>query len=411
MRGGEALGKNNIVASLDLGSSKICCMIGKITDSGDIDILGYGITASSGIKKGIVINVDLAVQSISKAVGQAEEMSGIKLSQVVIGLSGESIKLFDNRGVVAIPRSNGEITHQDVERALQASKIMAIPYDREIIDIIPREFIVDGCEGIKDPIGMVGTRLEVHACIITGIMTATYNIARCVEKAGLSIGAIVLKPLAAAEMLLTADEMDMGVILVDVGAGTTEVSVFEDGCISHYELIPVGGEFITNDIAIGLRLPYARAEEIKCSYACANRSIASDKIEIEIQSMGETNIRKITQKDLAAIVQPRIQEILSFVLKTINDFQLDPLPPAGIVLSGGGLIHIDGALSMARQMFNLPVRLGITDSFDKEQSFTVALGLLYYSVRNKIGLNENNAKERAAISFFERAKRIIREYF
>jgi cell division protein FtsA len=409
--GGAILGRNHIVASLDLGTSKTCCLIGEITRSGDVDVIGYGISPASGIKKGIITNIDTVVQSIAKAVEQAEQMANTKISHVVIGLSGGSIALLNNRGVVAIPRSEKEITPQDVERVLQAAKIMAIPYDREIIDVIPREFIVDGCDGIKDPVGMVGTRLEVSACIITGLLTAIQNTIRCVQKAGLLIEGMVLKPLAAAEMLLTADEMDMGVILVDVGAGTTEIAAFQEGCIIAYSLIPIGGDYITNDIAIGLRLPFSQAEEIKRRYACARVSLASDKPEIEIKSIGDTSGRKISQKELTFIVEPRIQEILSFVMGEIKNFNLKSPMPAGVVLTGGGLIHIKGSLEMAQQFFGLPVRLGVTDAYDKEQIFTVALGLLYYRLKHKTFENKSLARESPAFGFLEKARRLLKEYF
>jgi cell division protein FtsA len=386
-------------------------MVGEITHSGDIDVLGYGISETSGIKKGAVINIDLVIQSIIKAVELAEQMSNAKITHVAVGLSGGNISLLTNRGVVAIPRNDREINHQDVERVIQAAKIMAIPYDKEIIDVIPREFIVDGCDGIKDPVGMIGTRLEVSACIVVGLLTAIQNIARCVQKAGLSVESMILKPLAAAEMFLSDDEMNMGVVLVDVGAGTTEISVFQEGCISAYDMIPIGGNLITNDIAIGLRLPYAQAEEIKCRYACALSNLASDKPDIEIQSLGDAAPRKISQKDLTAIIEPRVQEILSYIISSIAGLNLKTMLPAGIVFTGGGLVHIKGFLEMSQRSLEFPVRIGITDSYGKEQSFTVALGLLNYIIKHR-AFNINSAvKERSASGLLERAKRILREYF
>ncbi|MDD4569744.1 MAG: cell division protein FtsA [Tepidanaerobacteraceae bacterium] len=405
------MGKSNIVASLDLGTSKTCCMVGQVTRSGDIDVLGYGISSAAGIKKGSVINIDLVVQSILKAVELAEQMSNAKIDHVAVGLSGGNISLLINRGVVAIPRNEREITPQDVERVLQAAKIMAIPYEREIIDVIPREFIVDGCDSIKDPVGMIGTRLEVSACIVVGLLTTLQNIARCVQKAGLSVESMILKPLAAAEMLLTEDEMDMGVILIDVGAGTTEISVFQEGCIIAYDMIPIGGDFISNDIAIGLRLPYTQAEEIKCKYACALPYLASDKSDIEVQSMGDSSPRKISQMDLTAIVEPRVQEILSYIVSSIQGFNLKTILPAGIVFTGGGLVHIKGFLEMSQQLLDQPVRLGTTDSYDNEQTFIVAFGLLNYILKHRAYVYGSVTKERPAFGFFERAKRILREYF
>jgi len=406
------LGKGNIIASLDLGTSKTCCMVGEITRSGDIDILGYGICESSGIKKGVVVNIDLAAQSIAKAVEIAEQMSNTNLSHVAVGISGDNISLVNNRGVVAIPKNESEITPQDVERVLQAAKIMAIPLEREIIDIIPREFIVDGYDGIKDPVGMAGSRLEVSACIVLGLLTSIQNIVKCVQRAGLSVESMILRPLAAAEMLVSEDEMDMGVVLIDVGAGTTEISVFQDGCIAAYDMIPIGGDLITNDIAIGLRLPYSYAEEIKCKYGCALMSMASENKDIEVYSLGESSSKKISQKELTAIIEPRVQEIISYIAKSIKEFGLKSIPPAGIVFTGGGLIHIDGALEMAKQLLGIPVRAGVTSSYGKDQTFTIALGLLNYLIKHRIFDANTFAKEKQpGYSILERIRKFFREYF
>ncbi len=404
------MGKGNIIASLDLGTSKTRCMVGEINRSGDLDVLGYGISTAHGIKKGIVINIDSLVQSIVNAVELAEQMSNTKINHVAVGLSGGNISLLTNRGIVAIPKSEGEITHQDVERVLQAAKIMAISHDQEIIDVIPRDFIVDGCDGIKDPVGMVGTRLEVSACIVTGLLTAIQNIVRCVQKANLTVESMILKPLAAAEILLTEDEMDMGVALVDVGAGTTEIAIFQNGCIMAYEMLPIGGDLITNDIAIGLRLPYSQAEEIKCKHACTLSHIAADELDIEIQRLGDNASRKVSQQDLTAIVKPRVQEILLYVNNFIHGFNLKTMLPAGIVFTGGGLVHIKGLFEMAQQLLEPPVRLA-TDSFDREQSFTVALGLLNYVINHRAFYRGSAMKERSALGFLEKIKQIFKEYF
>lgn len=406
-----ALGRNNIVASLDVGTSKICCMAGEITRSGDIDILGYGIVPSAGIKKGNIVNIDSVVQSIAKAVQQAEQMAGIRLNGIIVGMSGSSISILNNKGVVAIPRGEKEITPDDIDRVIQASKIMAIPYDRQIIDVIPREFTVDGYDGIKDPVGMIGTRLEVSACIVTGLQTAVLNLIRCVEKAGVRVDAVVLKSLAIAEMLLSEDELEMGAVLIDIGAGTTEIAVFEEGCITSYDLFPVGGDFITNDIAIGLRLPYSQAEQIKRSYACANIATASDKPNIEVQSIGDSAYKKVSQKELAVIIEPRVQEILALIVNNLKNLKVKSMLPAGIILTGGGLVHIDGAVEMAQRYLNLPVRVGNAGSYDKDQMFNAALSLLYYEIKHK-NLPVNSAsRESSGYSLLERAKMLLKEYF
>lgn len=404
------MGKGDIIASLDLGTSKICCMIGETTESLDIDILGYGISNITGIKKGVITDIDTTVQGIMQAVDLAEQMASIEIKGVIVGVIGGDITLLNNRGVVAIPRNSREITPQDVQRVLQAAKIMAIPYDRDIIDIIPREFIVDGCEGIKNPVGMVGTRLETSACIVTGLTTSIQNLIRCVEKAGLLIQGIVLKPLAVAQMLLTEDELEMGVAVVDIGAGTTDIAVIKDGSILAYDMIPIGGDFITNDLAIGLRIPFSQAEEIKNKYAHAIASEASKNKNIEVLSIGEKSVKKISQKDIAQIVEPRVQEIIYLIQKSLKSFDLNSMLPAGMVLTGGGLIHIEGAVKLAEHMLNLPMRFGLANTYEKEQTFTVTLALLYYGLRHNIFQN-TATREGSAFGFIERARRIFKEYF
>jgi len=399
------------VASLDLGSSKVCCMVGEISRNNEIDILGYGVAPSTGIKKGNIVNIEAMVRSISEAVLQAQQMANVKIESVLVGISGPNISIVNNRGVVAIPRSDREITPHDVDRVIQASRIIAIPPDREIIDVIPRQFIVDGCEGIKDPVGMIGTRLEVEVSIITGQLTAIQNVVRCVQRSRLEVEGLVLKSLAAKELLLSDDEVDMGVALVDVGAGTTEITVFHGENIELYNLVPLGGNYVTNDIAIGLRLPYSQAEAIKRKYACAAASLASDKPDIEIQSIGETSARKISQKELASIIEPRVQEILSIVHKELKAVNYRDMLAAGIVLCGGGLLHMRGAVELAQKMLGVPVRAAKTDMYGFDHTFTVALGLLYYSARNRTFSDREEIRDKGTLSFFERAKQILREYF
>ncbi|MFO7152624.1 MAG: cell division protein FtsA [Bacillota bacterium] len=405
------MARSSIVASLDLGSSKVCCMVGEISRNNEIDILGYGVAPSTGIKKGNIVNIEAMVRSISEAVLQAQQMANVKIESVLVGISGPNISIVNNRGVVAIPRSDREITPHDVDRVIQASRIIAIPPDREIIDVIPRQFIVDGCEGIKDPVGMIGTRLEVEVSIITGQLTAIQNVVRCVQRSRLEVEGLVLKSLAAKELLLSDDEVDMGVALVDVGAGTTEITVFHGENIELYNLVPLGGNYVTNDIAIGLRLPYSQAEAIKRKYACAAASLASDKPDIEIQSIGETSARKISQKELASIIEPRVQEILSIVHKELKAVNYRDMLAAGIVLCGGGLLHMRGAVELAQKMLGVPVRAAKTDMYGFDHTFTVALGLLYYSARNRTFSDREEIRDKGTLSFFERAKQILREYF
>jgi len=405
------LSKNEIITGIDLGSSKVCCLVTEITDSGNIDILGYGISPSSYLKKGNVVNIEGLTRSISDAVNQAEIMSNVKIEEVIVGLSLVNVDILRNKGVVAIPKSTREITGQDVDRVIQAAKILAISPDRDVVQVIPREFIVDGCEGINDPIGMIGTRLEVDSYIVTAPITVLQNIQRCFQRADLSIQSIILKPFALKKILLSRDEIEMGVALIDVGATITEVTVFKGNDILKYATIPIGGDYITNDIAVGLRLPFNLAEIIKRRYACAQENLASEKQDIEIQSIGESTTKKINQKELASIVEPRVHEIISLIKKEL-DFEDQKIKlAAGGVISGSGLLHIKGAIDLAQKILGIPLRGGKTEMYGYDQTFNVCLGLVNSVASQRHYEGRNIEKAKMGISLIERAKRFLREYF
>jgi len=405
------LARNEIITGIDLGSSKVCCLVAEINESGNMDILGYGISPSSYLKKGNVVNIEGLTRSINDAVNQAETMANLKIEEAVVGLSLMNVDILRNKGVVAIPKSTSEITNQDVERVIQAAKILAISPDRDVVQVIPREFIVDGCEGINDPVGMVGTRLEVDSYIVTAPITVMQNIHKCFQRAGILINNIYLKPFAVKKILLSWDEIEMGVALIDVGATITEIAVFKGNDIVKYATLPVGGDYITNDIAVGLRLPFNYAEIVKRRYACAQESLASEKQEIEIQSIGEVSTRRINQKELASIIEPRVHEIISLIRKELEFDNQKINLAAGGVITGSGLLPIKGTLDLAQKILGMPLRGGKTEMYGYDQTFTVCLGLLS-SVISSINFNRKIIeKQKQRVSFLERAKRFLREYF
>ncbi len=346
----------DIVVGLDIGTTKVCAIVGKKTNEDEIKIIGIGQTPSKGLKKGVVINIDEAVSSIKRAVAYAERMSGIKIDSVYTGIAGGHIRSYNSSGVVAI--KNLEVAESDIRRVVDAAKAVAIPPDREIIHIIPQEFIVDDQSGIKDPRGMSGTRLEVRVHIVTGAVTNVQNIVKCCQKSGLTVNNIVLQPIASSQAAITRDEKDLGVCLVDVGGGTTDVAVFISNAIKHTSVITIGGDHITNDIAIGLRTPFKEAEEIKKKYGCALMNNVDDSETVVIPAVGDRKPRQIKKSILSGIIEPRVEEIYSLVKKNLDEIGVTPMLASGIVLTGGSAL-IDGSSELAEAIFNLPVRVGM----------------------------------------------------
>jgi len=401
----------NIIVGLDIGTSKVCAVVGELRDI-NLSIIGVGTAQTKGIKKGVVVDIDSTVKSVREAVNKAGQMANISIDGVYINYSGGQVSLKENRGVVAVSGENKEITPEDVERVIQASRVIAIPSGQEIIDIIPKEFIVDGFDGIKDPVGMVGIRLEVIAHIVTGSSTSVQNLVRSVERSNLDVYGIVLNSLANAQVLLTEDEKELGVAILDIGGGTTEISVFESGNLIYSSLIPIGGQHITNDIAVGLRIPFEQAEKIKREFGCASLSMAQD-MKIQIVPIGSNTPKKITQKDLTEIIEPRVSEIFDLVAERLNKLGNAILLPAGVVLTGGGVSMLKGAKEIASSVLNIPVRTGFPDYIGvNEPIYTAAVGLVEYVVANKAYTNyENRNKTQRIQSFLHRVKKWLKEYF
>ena len=381
------MGRNdNIVVGLDVGTTKICAIIGEVNEDGMLDIIGLGTAPSRGLRRGVVVNIDLTVASIKKAVEDAELMAGCSAESVFAGISGGHIKGINSHGVIAI--KNREVTPVDVARVIDAARAVAIPTDREVIHIVPQEYMVDTQEGIKEPIGMAGVRLEAKVHIVTGAVSAAQNIIRCALRSGLKVNDMVLQQMAAAEAVLSPDEKELGVALVDIGGGTTDIAVFSEGAIQYTSVISVGGEQLTNDIAVGLRTPMVEAEAIKKKYGCALAALVDQDETITVPGVGGRSPRILSRSVLADITEPRIEEILGLVRRELERYNLLSGVASGIVLTGG-TVGLEGICELTEQLFDLPVRLGypmgISGLVDVVNSpvYATGVGLVLWGARNK----------------------------
>ncbi|MEF3168488.1 MAG: cell division protein FtsA [Deltaproteobacteria bacterium] len=374
----------DIVVGLDIGTTKICAIVGEAGEAG-MDIIGVGTHPSNGLRKGVVVNVESTVSSIKKAVEEAELMAGFEIGKVYVGIAGSHIKGFNSHGVIAI--KGQEVTQDDVDRVIEAARAVAIPLDREVIHILPQEYIIDDQHGIHDPVGMVGVRLEAKVHIVTGAVTAAQNLIKCANRAGLDVIDIVLQPLASGEAVLTQEEKDLGVALVDFGGGTTDLSIFIDGSIKHTSVLGLGGNNLTNDIAVGLKTPMAEAEKIKFLYGtCLSSLVQRDEV-IEVPSVGGRKPRMLSRHILAEILEPRVEEILTIVDTEIQKTGLKSDLTSGIVITGGSSL-LPGIAEIADQIFQLPTRIGypkgITGLVDVVHSpmYATAVGLVLYGAEH-----------------------------
>jgi len=373
-----------IIAALDIGTSKVCCVIGQVNKNKDIQIIGIGVSPCNGLKKGIIVDIDNTVQSIKNAVASAQHMANLKLSSVFVNIAGGHTSLVRNRGIIAVSREDREITLEDVDRVIQAAKVIAVSNDKEIIDVIPLQFIVDGYDEIKDPVGMIGVRLEVDANVVIGTSTSIHNIIRSVEKAGLKPEGIILDPIASSEAVLMPDEKELGVALLDIGAGVSDIAVFKDGNLIYSSLLPVGGDHITNDIAVGLKISFAEAENIKKQYGCAKVEMADEKIRFKITGIGSNKVKEINQKDLAEIIEPRLQELYILINKQLIQSGYYNEIPGGIIITGGGASLIKGSLELASEIFEVPVKVGMPNEIGVTSPiYSVAVGMIKYLNKRK----------------------------
>jgi cell division protein FtsA len=346
---------DNVIAGLDLGTTKVCAIVGEVKDGGQVDIIGIGISPSHGLKKGVVVNIDSTVESIKKAVHEAELMAGVEINSVYVGISGGHIKGINSRGVAAI--KNKEVGSTDIARAIDGARAVNIPMDQQILHVLPQEFIIDDQDGIKEPHGMSGTRLDVKVHIITGAVTAIQNIIKSCSRAGLTVSDLVLQPLASSKAVLTTEEQDLGVVVVDIGGGTTDIAFFLEGSLWHTEVLPIGGNHLTNDIAIGLRTPASEAEKIKIKYGCALSSLVKHEETLDVPSVGGRPPRLLSRQILCEIIEPRVEELFGMVQQRLKKTGFEDMFASGVVLTGGTAL-MEGAQDAAERYLGLPIRRG-----------------------------------------------------
>jgi cell division protein FtsA len=394
------MSKKDFIVGLDIGTTKICCVVGEVSEGGAqpvIDIVGIGTAPSTGLRKGVVINIESTVESISKAIEEAELMAGVEISTVYTGIAGGHIKSFNSTGIVAI--KDGEVSEQDVQRVIDAAKAVAIPLDREVIHIIPQEYTINGQDGIRDPIGMSGVRLESKVHIVTGAVSSAQNIIKCANKAGLNVAEICLEPIASSEAVLTEDEKELGVVLVDIGGGTSDIAIFKDGAVVYTGVLAIGGNHVTNDIAVGLRTPQAEAEAIKLKYGCAMAGMVKSDETIEVAGVGGRKARVLSRKLLAEIIEPRIEEIFSLIHQEVAKSGYMESLSGGVVITGGATL-LEGMPELAEFIFEMPVKRGLPLNIGglrdvvNSPKFATAVGLLKYGAKNiqksKFPIREKN---------------------
>jgi len=347
--------ERNLIVGLDIGTSKVAAIVGELSSDGNIEIIGIGSTPSRGLKKGVVVNLESTVQSIQRAIEEAELMAGCQIRSVYAGIAGSHIRSLNSHGIVAI--KDKEVTQYDIDRVIDSARAVAIPADQKILHILPQEFVIDLQEGIKEPIGMSGIRLEAKVHMVTGSVSASQNIVKCIRRCGLEVDDIVLEQLASCNSVLTDDEKELGVCLIDIGGGTTDIAIFVEGAIKHTAVIPIAGDQVTNDIAVALRTPTLNAEDIKRKYACALTQLANVDEVIEVPSIGDRAPRKISTQNLAEIIEPRYEELMLLVQSELRRSGFEELIAAGIVLTGGSS-KVMGLIDLAEEIFHMPVRMG-----------------------------------------------------
>lgn len=379
--------RDNIIVGLDIGTTKICTIVGEKTREG-VEIIGIGTHPSRGLRKGVVVNIESTVESIRKAVEEAELMAGCEINRVYCGIAGGHIRAFNSHGVIAI--KNREINQADIDRVIEAAQAVVIPPDREVIHVIPQEYIVDDQEGIQEPLGMIGIRLEVKVHIVTAAVTSAQNIVKCANKAGLDVADIALQQIASSEAVLNPDEKEIGVVLVDIGGGTTDIALYHGGTIKYTTVISLGGNQVTGDISVGLRTTANEAEKLKREHGCAMTAMVSRDDVMEVQSVGGNTSKTVSRYMLCEIIEPRIEEIFQLVKREIMKSGYENLVSSGIVLTGGSAA-MEGITELAEQVFNLPVRrglpIGITGLVDvvKSPMYSTGVGLVLYGGKNLEG--------------------------
>jgi len=389
-----------LIVGLDIGTTKTCAIVGEVMDEG-ISVVGIGSHPSRGIRKGVVVNIDSTVESVKKAVEEAELMAGCEITGVYAGIAGSHIRGINSRGIVAV--KDREVTPSDVKRVIEAAQAVAIPADREVLHVIPQEFVVDDQDGVRDPVGMSGVRLEVKVHIVTAAAASAQNIIKCCNRAGLTVNEIILEQLAGSESVLGHDEKELGVALVDIGGGTTDIALFVNGSVVHTSILPLGGNHLTNDVAVGLRTPAQEAERIKQKYGCVLTSLVQKEETIEVPSVGGRNPRVLSRQILSEILEPRVEEIFHLVHQEIVKSGFEDRIAAGLVLTGGCAV-LEGMPELAEQIFNMPVRRGIPKGVGglvdvvRSPMYATAVGLVMAGSHSSLEEKINTRAERRGLS-------------
>ena len=405
--------RDSIVVGLDIGTTKICAIVGEMKQEG-LEIIGIGTHPSKGLRKGVVVNIDSTVQSIRKAIEEAELMAGCEINMVYVGIAGGHIKGFNSHGVIAV--KDREITKAVIDRVIEAAQAVTIPTDREVIHVIPQEYILDQQDCIQEPLGMSGTRLEAKVHIVTAAVASAQNIVKSVNKAGLAVADIVLQQIASSEAVLGQDEKDLGVALVDIGGGTTDIAVYHNGTIKHTAVISLGGNQITGDIAVGIRTPSEEAEKIKKKFGCCMISMIDKNETIEVPSVGGRKPRIVSRQILGEIIEPRVEELFQLVNHEITKSGYDSVITSGIVLTGGTAI-MDGMLELAEQIFNLPVRRGLPTGIGglvdvvKSPMYSTGVGLVLYGKKHSTMVLFERGDRQIFNKLFDRMKGWMKEFF
>ena len=388
--------EKNLIVALDIGTSKVVAIVGEVNAENEIEIIGIGSHPSRGLKKGVVVNIESTVQSIQRAVEEAELMAGCQIHSVYAGIAGSHIKSLNSHGIVAI--RDKEVTHGDVERVIDAARAVAIPADQRILHVLPQEFIIDQQEGIREPVGMSGVRLEAKVHLVTGAVSAAQNIIKCVRRCGLEVDDVILEQLASSYAVLSEDEKELGVCIVDIGGGTTDIAVFSEGAIRHTAVIPIAGDQVTNDIAVAMRTPTQHAEDIKIKYACALTQLANADESIEVPSVGDRPPRRLARQTLAEVVEPRYEELFTLVQAELRRSGFEDICAAGIVLTGG-TSKMEGVVELAEEIFHMPVRLGMPEGVSglvdvvRNPIYATGVGLLLFGQHNRdSGFVEHNGQ-------------------
>lgn len=378
-----------LIVGLDIGTSKVLAIVGETCPTGEIEIIGVGHNPARGMKKGVVVNIESTVQSIQRAVEEAELMAGCQIHSVYAGIAGSHISSFNSHGIVAI--KDKEVGGGDVSRVMEAARALAIPNDQKILHILPQEYVIDKQDGVREPQGMCGVRLEAKVHIVTGAVSAAQNIIKCVRRCGLEVDDVVLEQIASSTSVLTEDEKELGVCLADIGGGTTDISVFTEGAIRHTAVIPIAGDQITNDIAVALRTPTQHAEEIKMKYGCALTELARRDETIEVPSVGDRPPRKLSRQTLAEVIEPRVEELYGLVLAELRRSGFEEVMGSGVVLTGGSSKMV-GMIDLAEEVFHMPVRLGVPQYVGgltgviHNPIYATGVGLVLYGAQSKNGL-------------------------